>query len=77
MKDEKLEEVIDLILLERMARVSLVQKRLMLGYNRVMRIFNQLEMIGFITGSKGSKPREILIRDKSKLRWEGLEADDQ
>jgi len=41
--------------------VSLLQRRLRLGYTRAARIMDELEGRGIVGESKGAEPREILI----------------
>lgn len=45
---------------------SLLQRRFRLGYNRAIRIVDQLEERGIIGPANGSKPREVLIGKKDK-----------
>ena len=61
--DDKLKEVIELILEENLCSVSLLQRRLMLGYNRACRIMDEIKELGIIGESNGAKPREIIITD--------------
>ena len=46
---------------------SMIQRRLKLGYNRAGRIMDQLEGLGIVGPSEGSKPREVLIYDEMEL----------
>ena len=46
---------------------SMIQRRLKLGYNRAGRIMDQLEGLGIVGPSEGSKPREVLIYDEIEL----------
>jgi S-DNA-T family DNA segregation ATPase FtsK/SpoIIIE len=41
--------------------VSLLQRRLRLGYTRAARIMDELEGRGIVGPSKGAEPRDILI----------------
>jgi len=43
------------------ASVSLLQRKLHIGYTRASRIIDQLEERGFIGGYEGTKPRSVLI----------------
>ncbi|MBI9071723.1 MAG: DNA translocase FtsK 4TM domain-containing protein [Melioribacteraceae bacterium] len=47
--------------------VSLLQRRLKLGYSRAARIVDQLEQAGIVGPSEGSKAREVLVEDDQQL----------
>lgn len=64
-EDEALvEEALKVILKAGYASVSLLQRRLRLGYSRAGRLIDILEDMGVISGYAGSKPREILITEE-------------
>ncbi len=61
-EDESLiEQCIEVIRSEQKASVSLLQRRLRLGYTRAARIMDELEDRGIVGPSKGAEPRDILI----------------
>jgi S-DNA-T family DNA segregation ATPase FtsK/SpoIIIE len=61
-EDENLiEQCIEVIRSEQKASVSLLQRRLRLGYTRAARIMDELELRGIVGPSKGAEPRDILI----------------
>lgn len=61
-EDEGLiEQCIEVIRSEQKASVSLLQRRLRLGYTRAARIMDELENRGIVGPSKGAEPRDILI----------------
>ncbi|MDB6026941.1 MAG: cell division protein FtsK, partial [Verrucomicrobiales bacterium] len=61
-EDEGLiEQCIEVIRTEQKASVSLMQRRLRLGYTRAARIMDELENRGIVGPSKGAEPRDILI----------------
>ena len=59
--DELLPDAVEVILDTKQASVSMLQRRLKLGYARAARIIDQIEERGIIGPSEGSKPRQILI----------------
>lgn len=59
--DELLPQAVDVIFDTKQASVSMLQRRLKLGYSRAARIVDQMEEIGIIGPFEGSKPRQILI----------------
>lgn len=59
--DELLPQAIEVILESGQASVSMLQRRLKVGYARAARIIDQMEARGIIGGFEGSKPRQILI----------------
>jgi len=64
--DELLPRAIDLVIESGQASVSLIQRKLKVGYARAARIVDQMEERGIVGGYEGSKPRQILI---SKQQW--------
>ena len=59
--EELIEQCIEVIRSEQKASVSLLQRRLRLGYGRAARIMDELENRGLVGPSKGAEPRDILI----------------
>lgn len=59
--EEIIEQCIEVIRSEQKASVSLLQRRLRLGYGRAARIMDELENRGIVGPSKGAEPRDILI----------------
>ncbi len=64
--DELIEKAIDIIIETGQASTSSLQRKLKLGYARAARIMDELEQIGVIGPSEGSKPRKILM---TKSQW--------
>ncbi len=60
-RDEVFEEAKRIVLTERKASTSFLQRRLSLGYSRAARVVDQLEAAGVIGPQDGAKPREILL----------------
>ncbi|MCX5715563.1 MAG: DNA translocase FtsK [Candidatus Omnitrophica bacterium] len=60
-KDEIYDEAVRVILETRQASVSMLQRRLGLGYTRAARIIDMMEEEGIVGPYQGSKPRGILV----------------
>jgi S-DNA-T family DNA segregation ATPase FtsK/SpoIIIE len=58
--DEKYKEALELVSKCRYASISMIQRRLRIGYNRAARMIEQMEADGIIGPADGAKPREIL-----------------
>ncbi len=65
--DDLFEEAARLIVGSQHGSTSMIQRRLKLGYNRAGRIMDQLEALGIVGPSEGSKAREVLIYDELEL----------
>ncbi|MEO6953757.1 MAG: DNA translocase FtsK 4TM domain-containing protein [Polyangia bacterium] len=61
-KDEMYDQAVRLVCETRMASVSMIQRRLQVGFNRAARMVEQMEKEGIVGGSNGSKPREVLAQ---------------
>ena len=59
--EDLIQQCVDVIRSEQKASVSLMQRRLRLGYTRAARIMDELERRGIVGPSKGAEPRDILI----------------
>jgi S-DNA-T family DNA segregation ATPase FtsK/SpoIIIE len=59
--EDLIQQCIEVIHSEQKASVSLMQRRLRLGYTRAARIMDELENRGIVGPSKGAEPRDILI----------------
>ncbi len=65
--DEMFEDAARLIVSNQHGSTSMIQRRLKLGYNRAGRIMDQLEAMGIVGPSEGSKAREVLVYDELEL----------
>lgn len=59
--DEMLAPAVELVVQQGTASVSLLQRRLGVGYARAGRLVDVLERMGVVSGHEGSKPRSVLI----------------
>lgn len=71
-EDELFNEAVDLVVENGYASVSLLQRRLNIGYPRAGRIIDAMEAKGYIGPHAGSKPRNIII---SSEEWALIKAD--
>jgi hypothetical protein len=67
-EDDLLEEAIHLVAQTQTASVSMIQRRLRVGYTRAGRLIDMLERRGVISGYEGSKPRQVLITEADVSR---------
>ena len=68
--DELLPQAVDVIFETGQASVSMLQRRLKLGYSRAARIVDQMEQMGIVGSSEGSKPRAVLV---TKDQWRQMQ----
>ena len=67
--DELLPAAVEVILETGQASVSMLQRRLKLGYSRAARLVDQMEERGYVGPFEGSKPRQLLI---TKAKWQEM-----
>ena len=67
--DELLGAAVEVILETGQASVSMLQRRLKLGYSRAARLVDQMEERGIVGPFEGSKPRQLLI---TKEQWQEM-----
>jgi S-DNA-T family DNA segregation ATPase FtsK/SpoIIIE len=67
-QDDLLDEAIHLVVQTQTASVSMLQRRLRVGYTRAGRLIDMLERRGVISGYEGSKPRQVLITEADLAR---------
>jgi len=61
--DEKYDEAIELVTKVGQASISMLQRRLRVGYNRAARMIEMMEKDGIVGPADGIKPREVLVRN--------------
>ena len=62
-EDPLLDRAIEIVVTTQTASVSLLQRRLRVGYTRAGRLIDMLERRGIISGYEGSKPRRVLLEE--------------
>lgn len=62
-EDELLEDAVRVVITHRHGSVSLLQRRLKVGYSRAARLMDRLEEIGVVGPADGSKPRDVLVNE--------------
>jgi len=67
--DDLLDEAIRTVVQTETASVSMIQRRLRVGYTRAGRLVDMLERRGVISGYEGSKPRQVLISEADLPRF--------
>ena len=72
--DELLPAAVEGVLETGQASVSMLQRRLKLGYSRAARLVDQMEERGIVGPFEGSKPRQLLI---DKAKWQELQMSKQ
>ncbi len=74
-RDPMFEEAARLVVQHQQGSTSLIQRKLSIGYNRAGRIIDQLEAAGVVGPFEGSKARDVLCSDYSRLEQilKGLE----
>ena len=70
-RDELFDEALKLVVRHQQGSISLLQRRLKIGYSRAARLIDQLEAAGVVGGFDGSKAREVLM-DETHLEDMGL-----
>ena len=68
--DELIDAAAEVILETGQASVSMLQRRLKLGYARAARLVDQMEERGYVGPFEGSKPRQLLI---TREKWQELQ----
>jgi S-DNA-T family DNA segregation ATPase FtsK/SpoIIIE len=66
-RDELFEEAARLIVRHQQGSVSLLQRRLKVGYSRAARLVDELEAAGIVGPFDGSKAREVLVETEAEL----------
>jgi DNA segregation ATPase FtsK/SpoIIIE, S-DNA-T family len=67
-RDDLFEEAAYLVVRHQQGSVSLVQRRLKVGYSRAARIIDELEAVGIVGPFDGSKAREVMVETEDELK---------
>ena len=60
-KDPMYDQAVEVVLKNRKASISLVQRHLKIGYNRAARLVEDMEKAGLVSAMSGSGQRDILV----------------
>ncbi|MGO9605912.1 MAG: DNA translocase FtsK 4TM domain-containing protein [Candidatus Binataceae bacterium] len=60
--DEMYDEAVRIVMETNQASISMIQRRLRIGYNRAARMVEQMEREGIVMPADGAKPREVRLR---------------
>jgi S-DNA-T family DNA segregation ATPase FtsK/SpoIIIE len=66
-RDELFEEAAHTIVRHQQGSVSLLQRRLKVGYSRAARLVDELEAAGIVGPFDGSRAREVLVESEAEL----------
>jgi S-DNA-T family DNA segregation ATPase FtsK/SpoIIIE len=64
--DTLFDEAVKLVVMHQQGSISLIQRRLKVGYSRAARLIDEMEQAGIVGAFTGSKAREVLV-DESYL----------
>ena len=64
--DDLFNEAVKLVIMHQQGSISLIQRRLKVGYSRAARLIDEMEQSGIVGPFTGSKAREVLV-DESYL----------
>ena len=59
--DELLNEAIKLVVIHQQGSISLIQRRMKVGYSRAARLIDRMEQLGIVGPFTGSKAREVMV----------------
>jgi DNA segregation ATPase FtsK/SpoIIIE, S-DNA-T family len=65
-KDPMYDQAVEVVLKNRKASISLVQRHLKIGYNRAARLVEDMEKAGLVSAMSGSGQREILVPTRAE-----------
>ena len=67
--DELLKQAIEITIENGSGSTSLLQRKLILGYNRAGRLMDEMERLGVVDKMDGTKPRQLLVKSIDDVKW--------
>jgi len=64
-RDALYDEAVQIVIDTNQASISMIQRRLRIGYNRAARMVEQMEREGLVLPADGARPREVRVRGAS------------
>lgn len=74
--DDMFKDAVKVVIDNRKASTSLLQRRLRIGYGRAARLIETMEEQGIVGAADGSRPREVLVRSTDEVFGGAVEAGD-
>ena len=68
--DELLKQAIEITIENGSGSTSLLQRKLILGYNKAGGLMDEMERLGIVGKMDGTKPRELLVKSIDDVKWE-------
>lgn len=75
-EDSMWEDAVRVVIENRKASTSLLQRRLRIGYGRASRLIDQMEEQGIVGAASGAKPRDVLVRSMDEVFGNNTSDDD-
>jgi S-DNA-T family DNA segregation ATPase FtsK/SpoIIIE len=66
-EDDMWEDAVRVVIENKKASTSLLQRRLRVGYGRASRLIDQMEEQGIVGSASGAKPRDVLVRSMDEV----------
>ena len=66
-EDDMWEDAVRVVIENKKASTSLLQRRLRIGYGRASRLIDQMEEQGIVGSASGAKPRDVLVRSMDEV----------
>ncbi len=74
--DDLLQKAVEMVVDYEQASISMLQRRLRVGYARAARLIDEMEVRGIVSGFEGSKPRQVLITKQDFEKLFNIQAED-
>lgn len=74
--DDMWKDAVQVVIDNRKASTSLLQRRLRIGYGRASRLIDMMEEQGIVSPADGAKPRDVLVRSMDEVFGNSSVADD-